>query len=113
MSYPRYVRPVLDRYCGKCHTGEGEGRKKVDLTARPGFLDFDETYWLFTGHPTWGQPYQMPAKPAARLGHRGYDHGRGLRHHGSRGLRHARADAGLVLQEPAHRTSPRAANITT
>jgi hypothetical protein len=63
VSYPRYVRPVLDRYCGKCHTGEGEGRKKLDLTARPGFLDFDETYWLFTGHPSWGQPYQLPPNP--------------------------------------------------
>jgi hypothetical protein len=63
VSYPRYVRPVLDRYCGKCHTGDGEGRKKLDLTARPGFLDFDETYWLFTGHPSWGAPYQMPPNP--------------------------------------------------
>ena len=63
VSYPRYVRPVLDRYCSKCHTGDGDGRKKVDLTARPGFLDFDETYWLFTGHPSWGQPYQMPTNP--------------------------------------------------
>jgi hypothetical protein len=63
VSYPRYVRPVLDRYCGKCHTGGGEGRKRLDLTARPGFLDFDETYWLFTGHPSWGQPYQLPLNP--------------------------------------------------
>jgi len=68
VSYPRYVRPVLDRYCSKCHTGEGEGRKKLDLTARPGFLDFDETYWLFTGHPTWGAPYKMPANPPAGWG---------------------------------------------
>jgi hypothetical protein len=63
VSYPRYVRPVLDRYCAKCHTGDGKGREKVDMTARPGFLDFDETYWLFTGHPSWGQPYQPPANP--------------------------------------------------
>ena len=63
VSYPRYVRRVLDRYCSKCHTGDGEGREKVDLTARPGFLDFDETYWLFTGHPSWGQAYHLPAKP--------------------------------------------------
>jgi hypothetical protein len=63
VGYPRYVRPVLDQYCSKCHTGDGKGRQKLDLTARPGFLDFDETYWLFTGHPTWGQPYQMPPNP--------------------------------------------------
>jgi hypothetical protein len=63
VSYPRYVRPVLDRYCGKCHTGDGEGRKTFDLTPKPGFLGFDETYWTLTGRPTWGQPYVKPPKP--------------------------------------------------
>ena len=42
MSYPRYVQPVLDRYCGKCHQGDGEGRKTLDLTDRPGHLGFSE-----------------------------------------------------------------------
>ena len=60
VSYPRYVRPVLDKYCGKCHQGDGEGRKVVDQTPRPGLLGFDETYWLFTGRPTWGWPYVRP-----------------------------------------------------
>jgi hypothetical protein len=63
VSYPRYVRPVLDRYCGKCHTGDGEGRKTLDLTPRPGFLGFDDTYWVLTGRPSWGQAYVMPPKP--------------------------------------------------
>ena len=36
ISYDRFVQPVLDRYCGECHQGEGEGRKKLDLTRRPG-----------------------------------------------------------------------------
>jgi len=63
VSYTRYVRPVLDRYCADCHTGDGEGRATLDLTARPGFLGFDEVYWLFTGHPSWGQPYQPPPDP--------------------------------------------------
>jgi len=60
VSYPRYVRPVLDQYCGKCHTGDGEGRKTFDLSPRPGFLDFDEPYWILTGRPSWGQPYTAP-----------------------------------------------------
>ncbi len=60
VSYPRYVRPVLDKYCAKCHEGDGEGRKTLDLTARPGKLDFDEVYWLLIGQPTWGQPYERP-----------------------------------------------------
>lgn len=63
VSFARYVRPVLDQYCARCHTGEGEGRKTVDLTARPGFLGFDETYWLLIGRPSWGQPYQPPQPP--------------------------------------------------
>jgi len=63
VSYARYVRPVLDKYCGKCHQGAGKGRKTLDMTPRAGFLGFDETYWLFTGKPAWGRPYQQPAKP--------------------------------------------------
>jgi hypothetical protein len=60
VSYPRYVRPVLDQYCAKCHTGAGEGRTKLDLTFKPGFLDFDEVYWLLIGKPTWGTAYKLP-----------------------------------------------------
>jgi hypothetical protein len=63
VSYARYVRPTLDRYCASCHQGTGKGRAKVDLTPRPGFLGFDETYWLFIGRPAWGAPDNTPAKP--------------------------------------------------
>ncbi len=63
VSYARYVQPVLDRYCGQCHQGEGEARKTLDLTARPGFLMFDEPYVTLTGKPTWGQPYEAPQDP--------------------------------------------------
>ncbi|MCY3021813.1 MAG: hypothetical protein NTW87_22615 [Planctomycetota bacterium] len=63
VSYARYVRPVLDKYCGKCHQGDGAGRKTFDMTPRPGFLGFDETYWTFIGRPTWGQPYAQPKNP--------------------------------------------------
>lgn len=60
VSYHRYVRPVLDKYCAKCHEGDGEGRKTVDFTARPGLLDFDDVYWLLIGRPTWGKAYEPP-----------------------------------------------------
>jgi len=60
VSYARYVRPVLDQYCGECNQGKGKGRKTLDMTPRPGKLGFDETYWLLTGSPAWGKPYQKP-----------------------------------------------------
>jgi len=63
VSYARYVRPVLDKYCGKCHQGDGKGRKKFDMTPRSGFLGFDETYWILTGKPAWGSPYKKPNNP--------------------------------------------------
>jgi Tol biopolymer transport system component len=62
VSYDRYVQPVLDQYCGKCHQGDGEAKKDLDLTRRPGFLMFDEPYVTLTGKPTWGAPYQKPEK---------------------------------------------------
>jgi len=68
ISYPRFVRPVLDQYCAKCHEGDGEGRAVVDFTPRPGILDFDETYVLFTGYPSWGTPYQKPDNPPPGFG---------------------------------------------
>ena len=68
VSYQRYVRPVLDTYCGKCHQGEGKGRKKVDMTPRRGHLGFDETYWLLTGRPAWGRAYKMPKNPPPGFG---------------------------------------------
>ena len=60
VSYPRYVRPVLDKYCARCHEGAGPGRKTLDLTARPGFLGWDETYFTLIGKPTWGVAYVVP-----------------------------------------------------
>jgi len=63
VSYERYVQPVLDKYCGKCHQGDGEGRKTLDLTFRPGFLIFNEPYVTLTGKPSWGRPYDQPKEP--------------------------------------------------
>ena len=68
VSYPRYVQPVLDKYCGKCHQGQGEARKVLDLTERPSSPIFTEPYLTLIGRPTWGSPYQAPAKPAPGFG---------------------------------------------
>ena len=35
LGYERDIQPILDRYCGKCHQGDGKGRAKLDLTLRP------------------------------------------------------------------------------
>ncbi len=49
ISYTRFVQPVLDEYCGKCHQGDGEARKTLDLTLRPGFRMFKEPYVTLVG----------------------------------------------------------------
>ncbi len=63
VSFDRYVRPTLDRYCGECHQGEGEGRKGLDVTPRTGFPFFDEPYMIRTGRPRWGKAHQQPEDP--------------------------------------------------
>jgi hypothetical protein len=68
VSYARYVQPVLNQYCGKCHEGEAEGRKAFDTTCRPGFLDFCEPYWTLIGRPTWAAPYELPKVPIPGFG---------------------------------------------
>jgi hypothetical protein len=68
VSYPRYVQPVLDRYCGKCHQGNGEARKVLDLTERPSSPIFTEPYLTLIGRPSWGAPYQRPEKPPPGFG---------------------------------------------
>ena len=68
VSYPRYVQPVLDKYCGKCHQGDGEARQTLDLTERPSSPVFTEPYLTLIGRPTWGAPYQAPEKPAPGFG---------------------------------------------
>lgn len=68
VSYPRYVQPVFDKYCNNCHGGDGEARKTLDLTLRPGLPQQAEPYFTLIGRPTWGQPYEMPKNPPPGLG---------------------------------------------
>ena len=67
ISYERFVQPVLDRYCGECHQGEGEARAKLDLTFRDSSLrdpvypelppQFKEPYLtLVGGGNSWYEP---------------------------------------------------------
>jgi len=54
ISYARFVQPVLDRYCGKCHQGEGKARAKLDLTLRDSNLK-DPVYPKLP--PQFKEPY--------------------------------------------------------
>ncbi len=53
IGYERLVQPVLDKHCGKCHQGSGEGRKKLDLTLRPGKGVFKEPYLTLIGRANY------------------------------------------------------------
>ena len=58
ISYERHVQLVLDKYCNKCHQGEGEARETLDLTFRPSRRRFRErpNYGLL--HPSiFKEPY--------------------------------------------------------
>lgn len=55
VGYLKDVQPVLDRTCGKCHEGDGEGRKTFDLTPR-GY----EPYLTLIGKPGWGRTNAVP-----------------------------------------------------
>jgi hypothetical protein len=56
IGYERFAQPVLDRYCGKCHQGDGKARGKLDLTLRPGHSVFKEPYLTLVGAAGWGNP---------------------------------------------------------
>ncbi|NCO93055.1 MAG: hypothetical protein COZ06_27785 [Armatimonadetes bacterium CG_4_10_14_3_um_filter_66_18] len=63
LSYERFAQPVLDRYCGKCHQGEGAARAKLDLTLRPGTSVFKEPYLTLVGSAGWGNPVAGADQP--------------------------------------------------
>ena len=68
IGYERFVQPVLDRFCGECHQGNGEARKKLDLTLRPGYLFFKEPYVTLVGQAAWQvstRPPPIPRNPNA------------------------------------------------
>ncbi|HNS22906.1 MAG TPA: hypothetical protein PKH24_20575 [Sedimentisphaerales bacterium] len=67
ISYMRFVQPVLDRYCARCHQGDGEARKTLDLTLRGDGL-FKEPYVTLLGNPTWGEAYHPPKDPPPGFG---------------------------------------------
>lgn len=67
IGYERFVQPVLDKHCGRCHQGDGEARAKLDLTFRDSSLrdpvypslppQFKEPYvTLVGGGNNWYQP---------------------------------------------------------
>ena len=68
VRYPRYVQPILEQYCNRCHAGDGDARKVLDLTFHPGPPQQAEPYLTLIGHPTWGKPYQRPDHPAPGFG---------------------------------------------
>jgi len=63
ISYERFAQPVLDRYCGRCHQGDGKGRAKLDLTLRPGVSVFKEPYLTLVGPAGWGNPSRHKGQP--------------------------------------------------
>ena len=71
IGYERFVQPVLDRYCGKCHQGDGKARKKFDLTLRdaPGVFKehFKEPYLTLIGPAAWPEKAFARGKPGYGL----------------------------------------------
>ena len=71
ISYERFAQPVLDKYCGRCHQGNGEGRKVLDLTLRgglpergitdPKLLPFKEPYLTLIGNTAWKSYWPLPS----------------------------------------------------
>jgi hypothetical protein len=53
IGYERFAQPVLDHYCGQCHQGDGDARKDLDLTLRPGLDLFQEPYLTLVGSAAW------------------------------------------------------------
>ncbi len=66
VSYERFCQPVLDRHCGRCHQGDGKGRKKLDLTLRPGHAFFKEPYLTLVG-PAWTSPIRDRRRPGVGI----------------------------------------------
>jgi hypothetical protein len=59
ISYERFAQPVLDRYCGTCHQGDGAACGVLDLTLRPGHDVFKEPYLTLVGSAGWYNPISV------------------------------------------------------
>ena len=49
IGYERTIQPILDRHCGKCHSGDHEAKSTFDVTLRPGMGVFKEPYVTLVG----------------------------------------------------------------
>ena len=56
ISYERFVQPVLDRYCVKCHQGNAPNSAEPNLALRPGHNVFKEPYLTLVGSAGWRNP---------------------------------------------------------
>jgi len=56
IGYERFVQPVLDRYCVKCHQGKDPVPAEPNLALRPGHSVFKEPYLTLVGPAGWGNP---------------------------------------------------------
>ena len=63
IGFERFVQPVLDRYCGQCHPGDGATPQLPDLTLRPGVSVFKEPYLTLVGSAGWGNPVTNRGQP--------------------------------------------------
>jgi len=70
VGYERFVQPVLDRHCGKCHQGGGKARKTLDLTLRGGWPERGGWY-LKSGMDPNLWPFKEPYPTLVGLAPRG------------------------------------------
>jgi hypothetical protein len=56
IGFERFVQPVLDRYCVRCHQGKAPGPAEPNLALRPGYSVFKEPYLTLVGPAGWDNP---------------------------------------------------------
>jgi hypothetical protein len=56
IGYERFVQPVLDQYCVKCHSGQGEKQYPPNLALREGYRFMKEPYLTLIGPAIWIEP---------------------------------------------------------
>jgi hypothetical protein len=58
ISFERFVQPVLEQHCVRCHHGVGPESHEPDLRLRPGHGPFHEPYLTLIGPAAW--EYSVP-----------------------------------------------------